>query len=164
MIRKATESDLPAVLAILRDTRAEMASYGNDQWNDDYPQAADFLADIRAGSLWLLEEADDPLAFVCLNGDEPEEYAAVDWRFDGAPLVLHRMAVSPAARRKGVGSRLMAFAEEQARAQGLRCVRSDTYSTNEKMNRLFLRCGYRQAGTMHFKSRPLLFYCYEKQL
>ena len=49
MIRKATESDLPAVLAILRDTRAEMASYGNDQWNDDYPQAADFLADIRAG-------------------------------------------------------------------------------------------------------------------
>ena len=162
MIRKAVENDLPAVLEILRDTRAEMASYGNDQWNDDYPQAADFLADIAQGSLWLLDEDGAPLAFVCLNGVQPEEYAAINWQFADAPLVLHRMAVSPAARRRGVGSRVMAFAEERARAQGLHCIRSDTYSINDKMNRLFTRCGYRQAGTMHFKGRPLLFCCYEK--
>lgn len=59
---------------------------------------------------------------------------------------------------------LMRFAEETARRQNVRYLRTDTYSMNEKAQRLFTRCGYRLVGEIRFHGLEKPFYCYEKAL
>lgn len=99
-----------------------------------------------------------------VNPAEPQAYAALAWTGSETPLVLHRMAVAPRARRGGVGQALMCFAEETARRQNVRYLRTDTYSMNEKAQRLFTRCGYRLVGEIRFRGLEKPFYCYEKAL
>lgn len=162
MIRKATLADIDPIMDIIRETIREMHAYGNTQWNKDYPQQADFLGDIAAGHLYVSEQDCHLLGFVCINQVEPEEYKELPWSKKGKALVIHRMAVNPIYRKKGIGTALMQFAEELAVKENVPYLKTDTYSINEKMNALFIKCGYQFVGEMRFLSREKPFYCYEK--
>lgn len=162
-MRLAQNNDLPAIMAIIRDTIAEMRTYRNTQWDENYPQEDDFQRDIEEGSLYIAERDGRVAGFACINGDEPAEYAALPWTGTKA-LVIHRMAVAMDQRQKGVAMEMMDFAEELAREQGIRVLKTDTYSLNTKMNALFQKLGYRMIGTMQFKGKEKPFPCYEKIL
>lgn len=58
--------------------------------------------------------------------------------------VLHRLAVSARARRRGVAHALLADGIERARAQGLASVRVDTHEGNIPMQRGFEACGFKR--------------------
>ena len=65
----------------------------------------------------------------------------------------------------GMAAALLAQAEHEARAQGLRALRVDTNSENAATQRLFPKLGYRFAGEIGLAFRPgLRFFCYEKRL
>jgi GNAT superfamily N-acetyltransferase len=164
MIRLAEPNDLEAIMEIVRLAIPEMRRTGNDQWKEDYPLSADFRKDIDHRELYVAEIDGRVAGFICINGLEPEEYQDAEWSVDATPLVLHRMAVSPAYARQGVGSRLMAFAEELALSQGITYLRSDTNSHNPNMNGLFQKFNYQFAGIIHFPGRVTDFNCYEKVL
>lgn len=165
MIRKAKKTDLPRIMSIVADTIALMHEEGNVQWNDDYPLEADFLKDISAGTLYVLEQDREVAGFICVDGNEPAEYAGLCWQADpGEAAVIHRMSIAVAGRQKGLGTILFEFAEQTAKAEGKRFIKTDTYSRNPKMNRLFLSRGYDKTGEISFKGRPFAFYCYEKRL
>ena len=164
MVRKAAETDIPAIMKIVSDTVRIMASEGNDQWNDGYPLAQDFLADIGKGELFVEEQAGTVRGFACVNREEPAEYRPVPWSRQGSATVVHRLAVDAEYRGRGVASILMRFAEETAAANGTGYLRSDTCSKNPRMNGLFEKLGYRRAGDINFKGRRERFHCYEKVL
>lgn len=165
MIRKAEKTDLPGIMSIVADTIALMHEEGNVQWNDDYPQKSDFLKDISAGTLHVLEQDGEVTGFICVDGNEPVEYAELAWQAEpGEAAVIHRMSIAVTGRQKGLGTALFEFAEQTARAEGKRYIKTDTYSRNPKMNRLFQSRGYNKTGEISFKGRPFSFYCYEKHL
>ena len=171
MIRKATEKDLEAIMDIVSRVVAEMESEGIDQWSAAYPARRDFAADIARGELYVDDEtgSDRPPAakirgVVCVNREEPPEYRDGAWSRDGASLVIHRLAVHPECRRRGVGRGLLLLAEELARAEGIAYLRSDTYSMNARMNALFARMAYRRAGDIRFLGHRQAFHCYDKEL
>lgn len=56
MIRKAEAKDLDRIMEIIKATIAEMKTYGNTQWDENYPQKQDFTGDIESGSLYVNEE------------------------------------------------------------------------------------------------------------
>ncbi|WP_315120474.1 GNAT family N-acetyltransferase [uncultured Clostridium sp.] len=164
MIRKATMEDLKDIMEIIKDTIVEMHSYNNYQWDESYPQEKDFINDIQKGDLFVSENHGKLVGFVCINKVEPVEYDGLNWSLNENIMVIHRMAVNPNSRRKGIGRKLMEFADELAFENNIRYLKTDTYSLNTKMNILFSKCGYNLVGEMSFLGKEKPFYCYEKVL
>ncbi|MGE5627230.1 MAG: GNAT family N-acetyltransferase [Solirubrobacterales bacterium] len=164
MIRKALFDDLEEIMGIIRATVAEMREYNNTQWDENYPGEKDFINDINNQDLYVAEQNDKLVGFVCINKVEPVEYAGLKWTLKETCMVVHRMAVNINFRREGIGSELMKFAENLALSNNIRYLKTDTYSINTKMNALFKKCGYTFVGKMNFLGKEKPFNCYEKVL
>ena len=164
MIRKAVKKDLAEIMVIIKETVAEMKTYGNTQWDDSYPQEKDFAKDISKGELYVDEREGEVAGFICVNQIEPAEYEDLNWSSKEKAMVVHRLSVNPKLRRMGIASGIMQFADELARSRGIRYMKTDTYSVNPKMNALFLKCGYKLIGEMSFLGKEKPFNVYEKLL
>jgi GNAT superfamily N-acetyltransferase len=165
IIRRATVADLPAIVALVHAVVPLMNASGNFQWTAEYPNEAVFQQDIVRNHLWVAEQAGHLLGIAALTQDQDAEYADADWDVSEPALVTHRLAVSPLAQGKGVAQALLAQAEDEALALGLRTLRVDTNSENAATQRLFPKLGYRFAGEIKLAFRPgLRFFCYEKRL
>ena len=162
MMRKAVLEDLKGIMETLKGSILEMNADNNYQWDENYPQAKDFIRDIEKGDLFISEREGVLLGFVCVNKTEPVEYIGLNWSLAEDAMVVHRMAVNPFYRRKGVGTELMKFANEIALKNNIRYLKTDTYSTNTKMNALFVKCGYKFIGEMSFLGKEKPFNCYDK--
>lgn len=165
MIRKAVREDLDKIMVIIEETIAVMEREGNPQWDDNYPRRTDFQRDIEENTLYVFaDDGDEIKGLVCINDVEMPEYEPLDWSCRERALILHRMAVAPSSRREGIGSALLALAEELAAQQSVRCLKTDTYCDNDKMNGMFLKKGYSKIGEVHFGDIAGHFNCYEKIL
>ncbi|MDQ7097040.1 GNAT family N-acetyltransferase [Desulfosporosinus sp. PR] len=162
MPRKAVLDDIPQIMEIIKQTIPEMHSYQNYQWDENYPLAKDFQMDVEVGNLYVIEDRGELVAFICVNKVEPEEYSELDWSSMQESMVIHRMSVHPAYRRKGLGVELMNLAETIARKSHILYLKTDTNSRNEKMKTLFTKCGYGFIGEIRFPSKEAPFYCYDK--
>lgn len=164
MMRIAELADIKQIMNIISATIIEMHTYNNTQWDETYPQEKDFISDIQEGNLYVSERDGQLVAFVCVNRVEPDEYEGLNWASRNKVMVIHRMAVDSDHRRKGFGEELMKFAEDLAQQNNISYLKTDTNSRNEKMNALFIRCGYTLIGEMSFLGKETPFYAYEKIL
>lgn len=164
MMRKAALEDLKNIMAIIKETIAEMHSYNNYQWDENYPKEEDFIDDIEKKNLFVSERSGKLVGFICVNKEQPIEYNGLNWLLNDEAMVIHRMAVNPACRREGIGTELMKFADELALKNSIRYLKTDTYSLNIKMDALFKKSGYNFVGEMSFLGKEKPFYCYEKIL
>ena len=164
MITKAKLSDVKEIMEIINTTVEEMKSYNNTQWDDNYPQDKDFEKDIKQGDLYIEIEDENIKGFICVNYIEPIEYSDLEWSSNEKCMVVHRMSVNSKFRNSGIGSKLMNFAEQLAIKNGVKYLKTDTYSINTKMNSLFKKFNYEFVGEMNFLGKEKPFYCYEKML
>ena len=166
-IRLARPEDVDAIWALVQRAAAHMQSLGNPQWGEDYPTRAHYAADQARDELYVAEDEDGTiLGAVCLNQDQAPEYALLPWAISGPAMVLHRLAVDPAAQRRGVGRSFFQFAGAMARCHGLPTFHLDTYARNDRMQALIRSQGFTQVGMVHFdrEGRPDGFPCFEKVL
>lgn len=164
MIRRAVLPDLDTIMNIIKDTIAEMHSYDNYQWDEEYPNKQDFKDDINEGNLFVAEENGSVVGFLCINKKEPVEYKGQKWSLEKEAYILHRLAVDIQHRKEQIGFKLMRFAEEFAMKNEVFYLKTDTYSINTKAQGLIKKCGYTCIGTMEFCNKEKLFNCYEKIL
>jgi len=80
----------------------------------------------------------------------------------GAPAELKRMWVSPQARGLGLGRRLIAAAEAQARGQGVRIIRLETNRALLEAIALYRQSGYAEVPA--FNAEPYAHHWFEKTL
>jgi GNAT superfamily N-acetyltransferase len=112
--RPAQPDEAPA----LRDlVRAAYAKYVPRLGREPAPMLDDYAARIEAGQAFVLKEGDALVGALILE-DEPDA------------LMLYNIAVSPDAQGQGLGKRLMAFTEAEARRRGYGLLK---LYTNEKM-------------------------------
>jgi len=162
MIRTATMDDVSSIMEIIQTVIVEMHSYNNFQWDASYPQAKDFIGDIKNGDLFVSSRVDKIVGFICINREQPVEYDGLRWSLLEEALVIHRMGVSPDCRKAGIGFELVLFAEELAIKNNVRYLKTDTYSLNTNAQGLFQKHGYVFIGEMSFRGKEEPFYCYEK--
>lgn len=112
--RLAGPDDAGALRALVR---AAYAKYVPRLGREPAPMLDDYAARIAAGQAWILEEDGQALGALILE-DEAEA------------LLLYNIAVAPEAQGKGVGKRLLAFTEAEARRRGYALLR---LYTNELM-------------------------------
>ena len=162
-LRRGTEADLTALLALTRACIADMRACGIEQWDDVYPDAAVFSRDIAARALWLyfddhqlvgtfaIDRRFDPL-WSGLAWTQPEETAGA----------VHRLMVHPAHSGHGLGAQLMSHAERLAHAAGASSMRLDCFTANPAAVRLYEKLGYHRVGEALM--RKGLFVAFEKHL
>ena len=163
-IRRATKEDLNEIMRLIRRVVPLMRESGNLQWDDDYPDLSVFASDLEKGSLWV-GEVDQRIAGVAaITTDQYAEYADVGWDVSERAIVVHRLAVDPAFRGRGVAAALMHQAELVAIETGIQVLRVDTDTQNQATQKLFPKLGYMYAGEIGLEFRPgLRFFCYEKR-
>jgi N-acetylglutamate synthase-like GNAT family acetyltransferase len=165
MIRQATLDDIPQILQLIAQVVPLMNASGNYQWDENYPNATVFEADIALGQLWIAQLDEQLAGIAAITTSQDPEYAQVGWDITETAIVTHRLAVNPAIRGKGIAAALLAKAEQVAITNEIEVLRIDTNSMNHATQRLFPKLGYVYAGEITLAFRPgLQFYCYEKRL
>ena len=152
-IRKAAKNDVPALAAALAAVHdGEEAGLSTTGWlRQVYPTIATLTGAIDRDELYVAEEDGAILGFAIVNQTQVDVYAGAPWRWpapDDEVMVLHTMAVVPAARDRGVGSAFVAFYERCARERGCRYLRLDTNERNTGARRLYKRLGYAEAAVV----------------
>ena len=146
-IRKTTEADLPAVMALYDKARDFMRKNGNaDQWTAGYPSQELVLQDIALARSYVCQENEQILAvFVLALGDDPT-YAVIDgaWKNNRPYGTLHRVASS--GQRRGMMDEIVQWAFQQ-----IPNLRGDTHADNLPMQRAFLRNGFQECGVIHLE-------------
>ena len=155
--RAAAEADLPEIMRIVEDARASLKALGADQWQGPYPEERHFRFDIGRGECFAVFHGAELAAFFTLSTRHEQTYDGITdgrWTEGLEGCVLHRAAVAKAYRGSGLAAYLLRCVEEQARAWGLRCVRTDTHRKNKPMQKLLRENGYRYRGNIEVFCEP----------
>lgn len=152
--RHATREDLPAIMALVHEAQAFMATLGIDQWQDGYPGEDILREDIRIGQLYVLADDRGVGAVAALSLLHEPIYDAIEggaWLGRGAYLTIHRMALSDAHRGSGLAGRMLDGALRIARNAGCASIRADTHTGNLAMRRFLEKNGFAYTGVVRYE-------------
>ena len=154
-IRPATREDLPSFFAYLNDHLRDNGMDGTALFMPMARSASFFPPEKEAGfrtgidtpldqagwrRLWLAFGADGEIAGHIDLRARPEK--------PSAHRALLGMGVQRAARRQGLGERLVGVAVAWARQQGLAWIDLEVLSVNAPARSLYARCGFVQVGEL----------------
>ena len=155
--RLSTETDVDNIMLTVRQARNYLKKHRVDQWQGDYPAEENVREDISNGDSYVMIYGGRVAGFFCLTDrPEPSYDALTDgkWYGDGLYCTLHRSAVMAEYRGSGLADRMIAAAEEVARAKGAETLRADTHRHNEAMKALLRRNGFTFRGNILVDSEP----------
>lgn len=142
IIVPAEEADLPRLVKFRTDASAWLRTRGTDQWAKPFP-ADHILGSIRRGEVFMIrqEPRADAVATITLDRDAdarlwtPEEIAEPS-------LYVHKLAVDRTCAGTGLGGALLDWAGEQAVRQGVKWLRLDAWTTNQRLQAYYLEHGF----------------------
>ncbi len=167
MIRKAKPSEAKLVFDLIASANEDLISNGIVQAPRGFPSLEKIESAIKKGETFLYFDKKQVLGCITLNHSFSSDYSSVGWLSqDLNHIAIHWLAVSPLAQRKGVGAKLMTFAEEFAKKEGSSFVRLATYHKNIRSNNFYKKLGYITKGRVCFKGWVIEdeFNCYEKEV
>lgn len=164
LLRKAERSDLPAVWAIIQFAIEQRRLDGSTQWQDGYPNPETLNNDLEKGVAYVLEADGELLLYAAIIFEPEPAYEAIEgrWLTDGPYMVLHRVAISPQAKGRGIATAFFRMAEDLCRARGVPSVKVDTNFDNAPMLRIMDKLGYTYCGQVYFRGKARR--AYEKVL
>ncbi len=125
-VRRAAEADVPALQVI---AEAAYTRYIPRIGRPPAPMTADYAGAVSGGHAWVAVEDGQVVGLAVLidHGDH---------------LLLENIAVMPAAQRRGIGARLLAVADDQARTLGRNEIRLYTNQAMTENLAYYPRHGY----------------------
>lgn len=144
---RADRDDGPVIGEILAAAREYLGAQGLDQWQAFPPTAEETAAHIARGEQYVLRDGDQ-IKGVCVVVPYEPVYDHIDgaWMQNGAYLAVHRVAVSPTARRGGIATALLDGAAATARSRGIGALRIDTHADNRPMRGVLEKYGFVYCG------------------
>lgn len=135
------------------------------QWSDHYPSREQVWDDLNMGSVFGLMLRNEVLGVMSIQTQHEEEYDEIAWAFPSEQAwYLHRLAIHPRYQKKGLGRRMIHFAEREVLSRNGEVLRLSVYETNTPSLNFFERVGYSRSGTYYFPPWEDSFICMEKRL
>jgi 8-oxo-dGTP pyrophosphatase MutT (NUDIX family)/N-acetylglutamate synthase-like GNAT family acetyltransferase len=131
-IRRAEAADVERIKAVVR---AAYVPYVQRMGRLPAPVEANYEALVTTGQVWVLASADGPEVYGVLVA-----YACSD----GQAWFVENVAVDPRRQGHGLGGRLLAFAEAQARVRGVREMRLYTNVHMTENLAMYAHLGYHE--------------------
>src|SRR5688572_31261868 len=103
ILRKANFSEAPIIWNILQQAIEQRKQDGSEQWQHGYPNEQTVHEDLAKGYAYLLTENEVIVAYAAIVFGEEPAYTDIKgkWLTDGDYAIVHRVAVSNAAKGKG---------------------------------------------------------------
>ena len=163
IIRKANKTDLDNIILMYKSCVKGMLANDIDQWDSTYPNAGVIMEDLIAKTYFVAIENNIIIGGINIDQNQDKTYLAMDWKDKTNQfLVVHRLGVKEEFWKKGIGKKLMIFAENLVVEKGLKSIRLDTYSGNPKAMEFYINLGYQQLGHIYLKEGKNEYYCFEK--
>ena len=164
VFRKSTLADADAVSEIYDLARESLKRNEIPQWQEGVPGKESFLADVKNGNSYVIEDGGEVVGTIQIIEREPcyETVYNGAW-MEESHLVAHRVAVKVGCRQRGVGTMLLCEAEKKAIESGKKALRIDTHEKNFKMRGMLEKNGYKNIGIIHLANGDERF-AYEKIL
>ena len=163
IIRKANKTDLDNIMKMYKSCVTGMLKNGIDQWDDTYPNTDVISEDLNVGTYYVAEIDGTIIGGINIDRNQDDTYLALDWEDKSDSfLVVHRLGVKNEFWNKKIGKDLMLFTEKLVIEKGLKSIRLDTYSGNQKAMEFYRRLGYTELGTIDLKADKDKYYCFEK--
>ena len=166
MIKKASIENLDEVDLIMKEIKEEMRKENNPQWGSteaDYPSKTKLKEDIINNRMYMYVE-DNIIKGVLSIIEDDGEYDELLKNSPKKAYILHRLAVSKKYRNNSIAYKLMKFAEKKAKENIIKVLKSDTEISNDKMNNLFIKEGYKYIGRFSYNDYPGIYNYYEKEI
>ncbi|OAR26440.1 protein tyrosine phosphatase [Streptomyces sp. ERV7] len=146
--RRASQEDVPTLVALYDRAARWMQSTGIDQWQPGEKDPAHFRLRMEEGEVWLAltEDGRAAGAYELWWRDEP----AWGVRPPEAGYV-HRLMTDRALAPAGTGRALLAHAEQRIAAAGRPLSRLDFKASSPGLRSYYERAGYAVAGEQPFK-------------
>ena len=146
-VRLAQIDDLNKILEIYENARRFMREVGNpNQWGVTNPPKSRTLEDIATQKLHVVTENEDILAVFFFDIADDPTYAKIydgQWLNEKPYGVIHRIAVSDAARGKGVAGFCFDYAYSKCKN-----IKIDTHIDNIPMQKALAKHGFTKCGTI----------------
>ena len=163
MIRKAKINELDKIMNMYTSCVDGMQKANIDQWDSTYPNRKIISEDIRNKSFYIFLINDEIIGGINIDKIQDKTYLDIEWKDKGNKfLVVHRLAVRQEFWKKGIGNKLMIFAESLVKEKKLNSIRLDTYSSNPIAINFYLNLGYIKKGEIFLKLNKNEYYCFEK--
>ena len=149
MIRKATEADIPAIVAIYNAVleEEEQGRYSIGWIRGVYPTENTARRAVYCGDMFVLESDGTVIASARINHEQMPAYAAVQWSShvpDEQVMVMHTLTVDPDMNGRGAGAAFLRFYEEYALRCGSHVLRIDTNERNLAARKMYKTLGYKE--------------------
>lgn len=153
ILRPATRTDLPATWTIIQFAIEQRRLDGSTQWQDGYPNPGTLQDDLDKGQAHVLELDGEIVLYAAIIFDTEPAYEAIEgkWLTDGPYVVLHRVAIAPTVKGKGIATAFFRMVEDLARERGVPSIKVDTNFDNAPMLRIMDKLGYTYCGLVYFR-------------
>ncbi|GHB55220.1 hypothetical protein GCM10010306_056400 [Streptomyces umbrinus] len=142
----AQPGDVAKLLASREEAAAWLARLGTDQWQRPYP--ADFLlAAIKAGTAFMVMDGETTAATITLT-PEAEPGLWTEQELSEPSRFVNKLTVARTHAGQDLGGRLLDWAGDRAYRDGAKWLRLDAWTTNEPLQRYYLRQGFDHVRTL----------------
>ncbi|MFE9027506.1 GNAT family N-acetyltransferase [Streptomyces iakyrus] len=135
------------LLAFREEAAAWLTRLGSDQWQRPYP-ADRLLATIEAEAVFMVMDGDATAATITLT-PEAEEGLWTERELQEPSMFINKLTVARTHAGQNLGGRLLNWAGERAYRAGAKWLRLDAWTTNEGLQRYYLRQGFDYVRTVH---------------
>ncbi|MEU6947780.1 GNAT family N-acetyltransferase [Streptomyces sp. NPDC046316] len=146
IIESATPDDLSKLLAFREEAASWLTALGTDQWRRPYP--ADKLLDtIASGDVFMVRDGGATAATITLTR-QAEDGLWSDQELAEPSMFVNKLTVARTHAGQDLGGRLLDWAGDRAHRSGAAWLRLDAWTTNEALQRYYLRHGFQYVRTV----------------
>ncbi|MEU4964986.1 GNAT family N-acetyltransferase [Streptomyces smyrnaeus] len=146
IITLAEPADVSKLLAFREEAAAWLSELGTDQWRRPYP-ADRLLATIEAGTVFMVRDGDATAATITLTF-EAEEGLWTEEELSEPSVFINKLTVARTHAGRNLGGQLLDWAGDRAHRCGAKWLRLDAWTTNEGLQRYYLRHGFQHVRTV----------------
>jgi GNAT superfamily N-acetyltransferase len=146
IIESAEPTDLERLLAFREEAASWLTALGTDQWQRPYP--ADKLgATIDAGLVFMVRDGATTAATITLT-PEAEAGLWTEQELAEPSMFVNKLTVARTHAGQDLGGRLLDWACDRAYRSNADWLRLDAWTTNEALQRYYLRHGFDHVRTV----------------
>ncbi|MEU9323811.1 GNAT family N-acetyltransferase [Streptomyces canus] len=146
IITLAEPHDVAKLLAFREEAAAWLRDLGSDQWSRPYP-ADKLLTTIEAGTVFMVRDGEATAATITLT-PEAEGGLWTESELQEPSMFINKLTVARTHAGRNLGGRLLDWAGDRAHRAGAKWLRLDAWTTNEGLQRYYLRQGFDYVRTV----------------
>ncbi|NLL39407.1 MAG: GNAT family N-acetyltransferase [Clostridiales bacterium] len=156
--RAARPSDIPSIMAIIRQAQASIKKLGIDQWQNGYPNEAVFLSDIEKKQCYVFHIKNEAAGVMVVSFEPEVCYGSISGQGWSSKTdkygVIHRMAVSDKYKGGTLAKEMLSFAERLCMEKRVLFLRADTHRGNIPMQKYLSKNGFLYCGEVILDVEP----------